>query len=398
MLHSAAPILAVSFAVALLELAPASSAVAETYNVTELTPLSGYANSFATDVSNLGEVIGYSTNGYPGNSNGPSGGPSFDNAVSIATVWNSRNPNTPTELPPLPGYQSSYALGINDFGLVVGYSIGSLGNGTQVATIWKGTTPSALAALPGGTFSEASSINDFGVVAGTTWIGGVGNATVWKGNIATALPGGSGQGLGINELGGVAGYSGISNANATVWNRAIPTNLGTLPNGLVSLAFGINDEGIAVGYSYCGETRYCAVLWHGAMKTNLGASFSGDSEALAINNSGQAVGWGNEPQSEAIVWNDRRPTALGFLPGDSTGEATGINIFGQIVGYSGNIDEGTYNYDATLWNPAIAVPEASSWDMMVLGFVGLALPGYVKTRRQRGVHSRSPVRRSGQLP
>jgi hypothetical protein len=70
-------ILAVSFAVVLLGLAPASSAVAETYNVTELTPLSGYANSFATDVNNLGEVIGYSTNGYPGNSNGPSGGPSL---------------------------------------------------------------------------------------------------------------------------------------------------------------------------------------------------------------------------------------------------------------------------------------------------------------------------------
>jgi probable HAF family extracellular repeat protein len=52
------------------------------------------------------------------------------------------------------------------------------------------------------------------------------------------------------------------NQYATIWNGTTPTDLGTLPGGVDSVATGINDLGQIVGYSSTGNGNYDAVIWN----------------------------------------------------------------------------------------------------------------------------------------
>ena len=131
----------------------------------------------------------------------------------------------------------------------------------------------------------------------------------------------------------MAGYSTAADGllHATVWNGTTPTELGTLPGGFQSFAVGINDRGQVVGYT-------------------------------DINGS-----------NIATIWNGSDPTNLGTLPGGISSEALGINDLGDIVGYS-FINGGTF--DAVVWTPVTAVPEPSTWAMLLLGFAGIGFMAY----------------------
>jgi probable HAF family extracellular repeat protein len=68
------------------------------------------------------------------------------------------------------------------------------------------------------------------------------------------LPGGTySWAYGINICGQVAGYSSDAseNSHAVMWEKVgtnyVPTDLGTLPGGTYSWAYGINDRGQVVG-------------------------------------------------------------------------------------------------------------------------------------------------------
>ena len=115
--------------------------------------------------------------------------------------------------------------------------------------------------------------------------------------------------------------------HATSWKNGIATDLGTLggaadmgyPMGYSSSADGVNDVGQIVGWSTTEATL---------------ESF---------------YGWEGPSPVHAILW----PTSggmrdLGTLPGDTLSAASKINFFGQVIGISGNtvaFDDVDYRYE-----------------------------------------------------
>ena len=108
-----------------------------------------------------------------------------------ATEWSS---GSTINLGGLAGSDSSEAFGINDSGLVVGYSIGI---SFEDATEWSdsdGVRIIDLGGLPGYAFSQARDVNDAGQVVGcspffqfrtraTEWSGGVGGSILDLGGL-----------------------------------------------------------------------------------------------------------------------------------------------------------------------------------------------------------------------
>ena len=163
------------------------------------------------------------------------------------------------------------------------------------------------------------------------------------------LGGSSSIAYGINDAGQVVGYSyltGDVSYHATLWNSAVATDLGTL-GGSSSVANDVNNAGQVVGTSYTtGDAARYAALWNGVVPVNLG-SLGGVGGATAINDTGQIVGY-SDGGNTATFWNGTTaPVALGTL-GGTIGFASGINSSAQIAGHS--TLTGPTQLRATLWN------------------------------------------------
>jgi probable HAF family extracellular repeat protein len=309
-------------------------------------------------INNAGQAVGGSAFGGEG----------------IATEWSGGS------IIRLEGPSQTIATGINNSGLVVGYSFG-IGPFFATATEWIGGSPVYLQNLPGATESLANGINNAGQVVGASFIGGVVYATEWSGGSVINLGGLPGQTYNlansINDAGlvQVVGYSaGAVHGYAAEWRGGSVTALGT------GIANSINDAGQVVGQGVAGATE-----WSGGNVINLGAlPGSIGSEALGINDAGVVVGdtsvvpthsvFGTEYATEWSGAIGGSITNLGVLPGDTFSVARGINDHGLVVGDSGF--------------PSISVPEPATWAMMLAGFAGLALAGY---RRAKAGHSRALV-------
>jgi len=84
------------------------------------------------------------------------------------------------------------------------------------------------------------------------------------------------------------------------------TDLGTLPGGTFSIAYGINNHGQVVGYSDTASGEGHAFLWQKGEMTDLGTLPGGTfSIAYGINDGGQAVGASDAASSEvhAVMWS-----------------------------------------------------------------------------------------------
>ena len=166
---------------------------------------------------------------------------------------------------------------------------------------------------------------------------------------------------------------GLCSSAALAEVRYTVTNLGTLPGGYASYAYGINNSGQVVGYSYSSPAGYYhAFLYSNGSMTDLGTLPGGaplQSYAYGINNTGQIVG-----QSSTYTAGDKNPvtehafrysggvmSALGTLPGGVGSVANGINDSGQVVGYSY-----TYN-DHSQQHRAFAYNNGSMADLGTLG-------------------------------
>jgi probable HAF family extracellular repeat protein len=117
-------------------------------------------------------------------------------------------------------------------------------------------------------------------------------------------------------------------------------DLGTLPGDAASEAFAINNSGDIVGYS-SGPSGIRAVVWRdgGQLIQPLGSLGGGGADytlAHAINNRGDIVGVSRTAQgTRAFSWTARFGMQdLGTLPGDDSSAAVSVNDAGQIVGYS----------------------------------------------------------------
>src|SRR5215208_6925166 len=307
------------------------TAVAQTamYTVTDLGVLPGASDSYAYGINDRGQVVGESSgraflwqdgrmislgalgDGNKGsaraiNNNGQIVGTSTFSSTSLAThafvfaVDATGNVISRTDLGTLPGHIGSIAHAINDMGRVAGYS----GSQCCVAVYWDGGKITVLARLDtqNPVNWAAYAVNASGQMAG------------WEGSFAMAwdpaprrLPA-NGEGYGINDTGQIVGAArapGASHSTAFLLNpgAGAALNLGTLPGGVNSGAFDINNAGEVVGYSD-GNLGTRAIRWvpstangTSGVMTDLNTLIPANSgwtlmRARAINNSGQIVGDG----------------------------------------------------------------------------------------------------------
>ncbi len=148
----------------------------------------------------------------------------------------------------------------------------------------------------------------------------------------------------INDLGDIAGWSSFApNGNlldrhATLWTGGQIIDLGTL-GGETSVANAVNNAGQVVGQSEYDmqSSRNKACLWQNGEICILPAPHPDwdGREALAINDSGEIVGYGfgTELVLRALHWREGKVVDLGALTSLES-KAYGINDVGTIVGYS----------------------------------------------------------------
>jgi probable HAF family extracellular repeat protein len=179
---------------------------------------------------------------------------------------------------------------------------------------------------------------------------------LWRDGHMSALPtfgGINGQASAINNRGEVVGFAedgavdptcpaGTTNnriALPALWERGKAEALPLVAGDFDGFAYGINDQGQAVGYSGNCPAATHAVMWKdntAFVLQDLGGT--GSNFAYAISNRGQIagqVGIGNGLPFYAAVWQDGAngiATKIDLLPGDFSAFATGINNRGQVVG------------------------------------------------------------------
>ena len=139
--------------------------------------------------------------------------------------------------------------------------------GSSCATEWSDGSVINLGSLAGSNVSYALGINNSGQAVGYSVIDGLPAATEWSDSSVISLSGSTGSGAnGINNAGQAVGYSNVGGTSvATEWSGGIGgsiINLGGLPGSTGSNAFSINDAGLAVGASFFGSVEI-ATEWSG---------------------------------------------------------------------------------------------------------------------------------------
>jgi probable HAF family extracellular repeat protein len=232
---------------------------------------------------------------------------------------------------------------INDAGDVAGWALTFSGDG--VATEWQGTTISNLG--PGGIAPHALGINNAGDVVGETFgvCTGVGESWLNRNGAITYIGFGAyneGRADGVNNRGQVVGTAcleveGRPN-HAYVWKSGTITDLGTL-GGTNSEATAISDTGQIVGFSLVsGDAAEHAFRRVGGSLEDLGTLGGTNSRALAVNGAGRVVGYSDVATggTHAFLYSAGSIEDLNnYIPASSgwvLERATGINNSGQIVG------------------------------------------------------------------
>src|SRR6266480_655710 len=299
----------------------------ENGTMTDLGTLGG-STAQAYDINDKGQVVGVS---------------STSSGLNHAFLWQA---GTMTDLGTLGG-PDSYAYGLNNRGDVVGWTTGA--SGRPRAFLWSNGSMSDIGTL-GGDAAEAWDINDAGQIVGDSEAFGLSHAFLWEDGTMTDLETLGGiRGLsgayGINEAGQVVGYSYTQSygmEHAFLWEDGTMTDLGAR-EGYTSRAFAISDVGQVVGTSNGHD-----LLWENGTMRDLG-----NTNAFDVNDEGQIVGWGlaRSGQFTAVLWTTPFPppltslTRLGQL-GVSVTVATAINPAGQVVGFA---KEDACDADPFIW-------------------------------------------------
>jgi probable HAF family extracellular repeat protein len=291
-------------------------ALAATYTLTDLG-----AETYPRGINDAGRATGFVH--YPSTTTTQKGKTVTTASYTRAFVWTPTTVNGTTgskiELGTLGG-TTSEARAINSAGIVVGTATDAAGK--YRAFIWDSTNgmrdlgavagPDRVSAAGlGWTLEAAYAINDRGQIVGRGNNQGRtdgSDAFLWEmdldGNVVvTAVPlgepgNGNTETRALNELGQVGGAVAVSDATsvgfwrASIWQSGTTTDIGFLPGGDMSNAYGINDGGQAVGYSTLGSGDFHAFLWDSVNGLrDLGTLGGTSSNAFEINNAGQVVGW-----------------------------------------------------------------------------------------------------------
>jgi uncharacterized membrane protein len=194
--------------------------------------------------------------------------------------------------------------------------------------------------------------------------GGANRAFLWNNGAYTelgTLGGAASFGYAINNSGQIAGSADVcgngAGARAFLWQNGVMTALDPSTNpGDYSSAFAINTNGDVAGYINHANTGvgYQPVVWKGGtaagltVLASLGCQFAPNcqGEARAINDAGQAAGWGYGPlvggYLHAVRWDSNgQPTDLVSLGANYADQANAINSKGDVAGYS-QLDPNVY--------------------------------------------------------
>ncbi len=293
------------------------------------------------------------------------------------------------------------ATGINDSGQVVGFG-NTTDNKTWLPITWHGTSMTTLNTVDPYFGGRAQGINSTGQIVGVTGFG----PALWNGTTLTTLVGGgiySSQGeiRAINDAGEMAGVASVPNGNGTIavrWDGTTLTQLDTVLGSISSEAKAINNSGQIVGYDGDGIITH-AVMWSGTTETVLNPLYSGGSSvAYGNNDAGQIVGYSNDNlrtdhSQHATIWNGTTPTDLNIYLDAATvdagwvlRDAYDINNSGGIVGEAYNARLGMLHAFVladhayvTLFPPVTVVPEPEIYAMFM---AGLGLLGFIARRRK----------------
>jgi probable HAF family extracellular repeat protein len=292
-------------------------AAAQTYTVTDLGPVT------PTAINIWAQVVG-SNNGQ-------------------AFVWSKsqgmRNLGT------MPGGTFSMAAGINDLGVVTGTADGP---GTVTSLISSFSSQSCSDLTQPFVWSPTAGMQGLGTVAGP-------ENSPWDFEILGFWCEFPFYATGINDRGEVVGYTGPAPdlyQYAFRWTSA--GGMTTFGSGFTpTFANGANNSAQVVGQSE-GEIGNAAYWKNGVMTTladlGAGAGLDYTSSANGVNDLGQVVGWATtipfSPNCDvdlmicpihAVLWTAGGTIQdLGTLPGDTLSTASKINLFGQVIGSSGN--------------------------------------------------------------
>jgi probable HAF family extracellular repeat protein len=141
-----------------------------------------------------------------------------------------------------------------------------------------------------------------------------------------------------------------------LWHKGKAQTLPTVGSDPDGVAFGINNQGQAVGYSGTCTTANTAVVWENGTATALPSLGYPSAIAFAINSHGQIVGQAVNSDGTALaaLWQNNTVTALGgLLPGDVASFATSINNRGQAVGSS--FDSSSNWSHGLLWQNGVMI-------------------------------------------
>jgi probable HAF family extracellular repeat protein len=264
--------------------APLLAAADPRYTVTAIAG----AGSFASDINNLGQVVG-----------SMSAGSAYHGFVYGGGIL--------TDIGTLGGANSG-ATAINDHGVVVGNAEVDASGNTN-GFVYSG---GAMSGLSGGAYMQAYGINNNGTVVGSMFVTTPDDSYLH----AYAMSGG------------------------------VVTDLGTLPYGDGSHAFAINNHGEVVGAAanvFNGEPNRPEdpFIYHDGVMTGLGNLGGPWSAALSVNDHGQVVGYlGMEPfavpdelyPTTAFLYDGSGMHVLGGASAGWASLATDINNLGQVVG------------------------------------------------------------------
>jgi probable HAF family extracellular repeat protein len=283
------------------------------------------------------------------------------------------------DLGTLPGDDSSVARAINENGDVVGWSMGPAGTRAFLYTSAGGMV--ALPALSGRPRSVARDINDAGVIVGSANAGGtdLGHAVIWSAgsvrDLGTLGTGSYSEAWGLNNLGEVVGWSytnggnGLAGVHGFFYSEAEGL-VDLTPTSDTGSAADINDAGQVTGYKTAAGGVYHAFRWEEGAFVDLGVLPGlAHSFGWAINESGQVAGNSTSASgSSERLFRFTDGTGLQSLGG--VGEhnvAWGINGSGDVVGTRGQSGK-----RALLYTDAAGLQELNALIDQSLGWVLLS--------------------------
>ena len=157
---------------------------------------------------------------------------------------------------------------------------------------------------------------------------------------------------GINNNGVIVGWSSSKTDNsdniAYAYNTTDKTMLplgADILGGTRSFAFDVNDSNQVVGVATTAEGAGLAYLYENGVAKNLGSlENTGYSEARAVNDKGHVTGWSLTSTGfyAAFMYDGTAMTALPGLGGDSKGY--GINTHGHIVGSTEDAEDNRHAF------------------------------------------------------